>query len=146
MPQPDSALNFDNIAITVIPQADSRYICEVTPLLKGQAGSIKRVHGQSPKHAIAIALEHMARTLRMEAEREQNIDWEAVDRSPSGEVNRKRFHIILHYERLAEEESKIEAMVNTQMGNTVVENAEIAIIQVDSDLPIEPLTKWHRQS
>jgi hypothetical protein len=142
MPQPIP----DNIAITVIPQADGRYICEVTPSLKERTSPTKRIHGQNPKHAIAIALEQVARTLRMEVEAEQNIDWEAVDRSPTGQVNRKRFHVILHYERVAEEESKFEAMVNTQMGNAVVENAEISIIEIDPDLPIEPLAKWHRES
>jgi hypothetical protein len=32
------------------------------------------------------------------------------------------------------------------MGNTVVENAEISIIQVDPDLPIEPLERWYKHS
>src|SRR5712692_3394335 len=146
MPQSVPASNSGNIAITVIPQANGRYICEVTPSLEGRTGPTKRFHGQNPKHAIAIALENLARTFRMEAEAEQNIDWEAVDRSPSGGVNEKRFHVILHYERVAQEESKFEAMVNTQMGNTVVENAEITIIQVDPDLPVEPLERWQKQS
>ena len=67
--------------------------------------------------SVRRAEENLARTFRMEAEAEQNIDWDAVDRSPSGKVDEKRFHVILHYERVAEEESKFEAMVNTQMGN-----------------------------
>jgi hypothetical protein len=77
----------------------------------------------------------------MEAEAEQKVDWDAVDRSPSGKVKEKRFHIILHYERVAKEESKFEAMVNTQMGNTVIENAAISIIQIDPDLTLKPLTR-----
>jgi hypothetical protein len=80
----------------------------------------------------------------MEAEAEQQVDWEAVDRSPSGKVNEKRFHVILHYERVAEEESKFDATLNTQLGNTVVENAEIVLIQVDPALPIEPLETHNR--
>jgi phosphoribosylformylglycinamidine (FGAM) synthase PurS component len=77
----------------------------------------------------------------MEAEAEQNIDWEAVDRSPSGKVNEKRFHVILHYEHVTEDESKFDAMQNTLLGNTVIENAEVSIIQVAPDLPIEPLER-----
>jgi len=68
-----------------------------------------------------------------------------VDRSTSGKGIDKRFHVILHYERVAEEESKFEALENTLMGNTVVENAEISIIQVDPDLPIEPLEIRRKQ-
>jgi hypothetical protein len=134
------------IAIAVTPQAQGRYLCEVTPSLEGWTGSTERFHGQSPKHAVAIALERLARVFRREAEAEQNIAWEAVERSPSGKVNEKRFHVILHYERIAQEESKFDALVNTQMGNTVVENAEISIIQVDPDLPIGLLERGHEPS
>jgi hypothetical protein len=146
MAQSVPASNSVSIVITVIPQANGRYLSEMILSLEGRIGPIKRFHGQNPKHAIAIALENLARLFRMEAEAEQNIDWDAVDRPPSGKVNEKRFHVILHYERVADEESKFEAMVNTQMGNTVVENAEISIIQVDPDLPIEPLERWHKPS
>lgn len=141
MSQPVLASNSGNIAINVILQADDRYVCEVTPSLEGETGPTKRFHGQNPKHAIAIALENLAHAFRKEAEAEQNVEWEAVDRSPSGKAIDKRFHVILHYERVAEVESKFEAIVNTQMGNTVVENAEISIIQVDPDLPIELVEK-----
>ena len=78
----------------------------------------------------------------MEAEAEQRLDWEAVDRSASGKAIDKRFHVILHYERVAEEESKFEAMTNTLLGNTVVENAEVTIIQVD---PGFPKLAWKRR-
>ncbi len=138
--------NSGNIAITVIPQANGRYVCEVTPSLEGQIGRTEVYHGQNPKHAIAIALENLACAFRMEAEAEQNLDWEAVDRSTSGKVIDRRFHVILHYERVADEESKFEALVNTQMGNTVVENAEISIIQVDPDLPMDPLERRRKHS
>jgi hypothetical protein len=146
MPQPVPASNSGNIAITVVPQANGRSICQVTPSLEGRTSPTKSFHGQTPKHAIAIALENLARKFRIEAEAEQNVDWEAVDRSSSGKLSEKRFHVILHYERVVEEESKFEAMVNTQMGNTVVENAEISIIQVDPDLSVEPLERWHKPS
>jgi len=51
----------------------------------------------------------------------------------------------LHYERVAEEESKFEAMHNTLLGNTVVENAEISIIQVDPELPIKSPKRRRKQ-
>jgi phosphoribosylformylglycinamidine (FGAM) synthase PurS component len=47
-------------------------------------------------------------------------------------------------ERIAEDESKFEAMHNTIMGNTVVENATIAVIKVDEALPLEPIVRpWN---
>ncbi len=137
MPQSDPAPRSGNIAVTIVPQSAGRYACEVTPTLDGRTGPTKTFHGQSAKHAIAIALEGLARSFRKEAEAEQDIDWEAVERSPAGKVVEKRFHVILHYERVAEEESKFDAFHNTLLGNTVVENAEIAIIQVDPYLPID---------
>lgn len=124
-----------NIAIHVIPQAARSWVCEVTVSLPGRNVPTKSFHGQTQNHAIALALEDLARAFRTEAEAEQNIDWEAVERSASGEAINKRFHVVLHYERVAEDESKFEAMTNTLLGNTVIENAEIAIIQVDSGLP-----------
>ena len=71
----------------------------------------------------------------------QNIDWDAVEISDSGEPIEKRYHVILHYERIAKEESKFEAMHNTMMGNTVVENAKISIIEIDPDIEIGPLER-----
>ncbi len=87
MTQSDPASNTGNIAITVIPQATGLYICEATFSLEGRTDPTKRFHGQNPKHAIAIALENLARTFRMEAEVEQKIDRDTVDRSSSGKVN-----------------------------------------------------------
>ena len=124
-----------NIAVTVIPQATGGWVCEVTTSLAARTDPTKSFHGQSASHAIALALEDLARMFRKEAEAEQNVDWDAVERATSGEVVNRRFHVILHYERVAEEESKFEALTNTLLGNTVVEDAEIAIIQVDADLP-----------
>ena len=135
--------NSGHIVIKVIEEKSGHCVCEMTLALEGQANLTKRFHGQSPKHAIAIGLESLAQTFRMEAETEQKVAWDAVDRSPSGEVNEKRFHVILHYETIAEEESKFEAMHNTLMGNTVVENAEITILQIDPDLAVDPRSKRH---
>jgi hypothetical protein len=128
-----------SIAVAVIRQANGRFICKVTPTLPGGSSKTKAFHGQTANHAIANALEDLARALRAEVEAEQQVDWDAVDRSPSGEVIEKRFHVILHYERLVEDESKFEALHNTILGNTVVENAEVTIIQVD---PKSPNLAW----
>ncbi len=131
-----------NIAINVIPQATGGWVCEITSSLAGRNGPTKRFHGQTQDHALALALEDLASAFRTEAEAEQNIESETIDRSAFGEVINKHFHVILHYECVAEEESKFEAMTNTLLGNTVVENAEIAIIQVDPGLP---RPKWRRR-
>ena len=53
----------------------------------------------------------------------------------------KHYHVILHYERIAEAESKFEAMHDTIMGNTVVENAKISVLEISPDLQINPLTR-----
>jgi hypothetical protein len=82
--------------------------------------------------------EKLADDYRSLAEERQNIDWELVERSESGEPIIKHYHVILHYERIAEAESKFEAMQDTMMGNTVVENAQITVIEIEPDLPVEP--------
>lgn len=127
----------DNVAISVTP-GDGRYLCRLTLTLQGRTRETRSFHGQSANHATAIALEDLAREFRKEAEAEQNIAWDAVERSLSGKVMDKRFHVVLHYERIIDEESKFEAMHSTILGNTVIENAEISIIQIDPELPIEP--------
>jgi hypothetical protein len=131
--------NSGSIAISVFPQANGCSVCEVTPTLEGRTARTERFLGANPKHAIAIALENLARTFRMEAEAEQKIAWNAVKRSTSGQTLDERFHVILHDERVAWEESKFEAIHNTRLGNTVVENAEFTAIRVDPDLPIKLL-------
>jgi hypothetical protein len=67
-----------------------------------------------------------------------------ITRSDSGEPIQKHYHVILHYEEIAEAESKFEARHNTILGNTVVENANISVIEISPDIPIEPLeVSWH---
>jgi hypothetical protein len=127
-----------NIAINLIPQVNGSCVCEVTPSIGTQAIPTAKYYGQTPNHAIAIALENLARSFRREAS-ERDIDL------PSGNMTDKRFHVILHYERVAIGESKFDAMEDTLMGNTVVENAEISIIQVAPDLPVEALNGRHAE-
>lgn len=139
-PQP-FPLNSGNIAVTITSQANGSYCCEITPSLEGCTRPMAEYYGQSPKHALAIALEYLAQDLMSQAEADQDLDWDAVDRSSSGTVVEKCFHVILHYERVDTAESKFEALHNTLLGNTVVENAAKSIIQIDPHLPITPLTQ-----
>lgn len=129
------------IAIAVLPQANGQYSCQLSPALSDRDHDDIQCYGQTPEHALANALEQLADRYRQIAEEQQNLDWDAVERTESGEPVDKRYHVILHYERTAEDESKFEAMHNTIMGNTVVENAKITVIEIDPDLPIEPLER-----
>ncbi|WP_221643802.1 hypothetical protein [Nostoc sp. UCD121] len=61
--------------------------------------------------------------------------------SESGEAIQKHYHVILHYERVGKAESKFEAMQDTLMGNTVVENAKVTLIEIDTNLPVSLLTE-----
>lgn len=128
----------ENFAITVYPQNNGQYICEFSNL----STNTIRCYGQTREHAIANALEKLAADYRQIAEdQQQNIGWDEIKKSETGEVIENSYHVILHYEDIIEVESKFEAMHNTIMGNTVVENATITVIEIDKDLPIELLTK-----
>ncbi|WP_375490827.1 hypothetical protein [uncultured Nostoc sp.] len=129
------------ITIAVLLQENGQYVCQISPSLSDFPREDMQCYGQTKEHAIAIALEKLADDYRRIAEERQNIDWDTVERSDSGEPIAKRYHVILHYERIAEEESKFEALHNTIMGNTVVENANITVIEIDPDIPIDPLMR-----
>lgn len=129
------------ITITLQPQSNGQYICQLSSSLSDSPRENIQCYGQTKEHAIAIALEQLADEYRRIAEEQQNIDWLTVEKSDSGEPITKHYHVILHYERIAEEESKFEAIHNTVMGNTVVENAKITVIEIDPDIPIDPLTR-----
>jgi len=135
---PDSIT--ETISLTVLPQPNGQYICEMSTDLSECPTSGSRYYGQTKEHTIAIALEHLAARYRQIAEKRQNRDWNAVERSETGEPIPKSYHVILHYERIAEAESMFEAMHETIIGNTVVENAEITLVEIAADLPIQPLT------
>ncbi|WAL58279.1 hypothetical protein [Thermocoleostomius sinensis] len=98
-------------------------------------------YGQTPEHTIAIALEQLAETCRQRAEEQQNLDWENVERSETGVPIEQRYHVMVHYEDTITAESKFEAMHNTLLGNTVVENAKITVIKIADDLPVAPLMR-----
>ena len=129
------------ISITLLPQANGHYLCQLASSPSGSSTPDIQCYGQTQEHAMAIALEQLADQYRQIVEEQQAIDWDAVERSESETSIDKRYHVILHYERIAEDESKFEAMHNTIMGNTVVENAKITVIEIDSDLQVEPLER-----
>lgn len=135
-----------NIAITVTPQQNGHYICEAVPSIMSQTDSFVSAYGQHPKHAIANALERIALQLRLDVEADQNIDADEVERTDDGEIIEKTFHIVVHYETVYADQSKFDAMVETQMGNTMVERGDFSMIQIDPELPIEPLTGSYRYS
>ena len=98
-------------------------------------------YGQTKEHVIAIALEKIAESYRQLAEEVQNINNLAVTRDETGNPINRRYHVMLHYERITKDESKFEAVHNTIIGNTVVENATISVVEIDSDLPVEPIAR-----
>lgn len=129
------------ISITVFPQDNGQYVCEISPSLSVRTKDCTRFYGQTKEHALACALESLADEYRQKAEKKQNIDSLAVEIADSGEPIQKHYHVILHYERIAEAESKFEARHNTILGNTVVENAKISVIEISPDVQIEPLER-----
>jgi hypothetical protein len=138
-PNPDRISG--TIAITVLPQVNGQYLCQMLPTLSDQSRNSREFFGQTPEHAIAIALEHLAEEYRSLAENRQNLDWDRVEQTESGEAIQKPYHVILHYERIGEAKSKFEAMEDTIMGNIVVENARITVIEVSPDIPINPMAR-----
>ncbi|MEG4586396.1 hypothetical protein QUA54_14420 [Microcoleus sp. MOSTC5] len=124
------------IAIDVCAQSNGQYLCQILSSLSDRPDDRMNFYGQTKEHAIAIGLGHLASRYRQKAEESQNIDWDAVKISDSGEPIEKRYHVILHYERIAKDESKFEAMHNIMMGNTLVENAKISIIEISPDIEI----------
>ncbi|BBD62994.1 hypothetical protein NIES2109_58440 (plasmid) [Nostoc sp. HK-01] len=123
------------ITINVQTDENNQYICQLSSPVESSANEI-RCGGQSEFHAIAMALEQLASQYRQIAEERQNTDWEAVEYSAAGEPIQKRYHVILHYERIRKAESKFDALQDTLLGNTVVENAKVNLIEIDDDLPL----------
>jgi phosphoribosylformylglycinamidine (FGAM) synthase PurS component len=130
----------ENITIAILLQNNGQILCE----LNHPTGESIRSYGQTPEHAIACALEQLADQYRQIAQTQQNPDWQTVEESESGEPIEKQYHVMLHYESTITASSKFEAMHDTMMGNTVVENAKITVIEISPDLPIEPLQRsWN---
>ena len=138
-PTPDRITG--TLSINVLPQPNGQYLCQLSPNLSDEPKTDIQCYGQTKEHAIAIALEKLAESYQQLAEEVQNIDNLAVTRNETGNPIDRRYHVMLHYERITEDESKFEAVHNTIIGNTVVENATISIVEIDSDLPIEPIAR-----
>lgn len=143
MPDPTPDRITGTLSINVLPQPKGQYLCHLSPNLSDEPRADIQCYGQTKEHAIAIALEKLAASYRERVEAQQNLDWDAATCTKTEEPIDKRYHVILHYERVTEEESKFDAFHNVQMGNTVVENANITVIEIDSDLPFDPeLQSW----
>jgi hypothetical protein len=85
-------------------------------------------------------LEHMAAKYRYEAEQKQDGDLKTEDAMLAKHPEMKRYHVILHYERITEAESKFDALQNTLMGNTVVENATCTLIELSENSRLEVIS------
>ncbi|MGG6266265.1 hypothetical protein ACQ4M5_17715 [Leptolyngbya sp. AN10] len=131
----------ETISLTVRLETNGQHLCELSSPLNDRIQDEIRCYGQSREHAIAIALEQLADQYREIAEEQQTIAWDAVERSETGEPIQKQYHVLLHYENRITAESKFEAMHNTIIGNTVVENARITVIEVSEELPTQPLMR-----
>jgi hypothetical protein len=83
------------IAITVLPQANGQYVCQLSPTLSDASRAAIQCYGQSKEHAIAIALEQLAADYRQMAEAQQPSDWLSVERTESGAPIAKHYHVIL---------------------------------------------------
>lgn len=54
----------------------------------------------------------------------------------------KYFHVTVHFEGIFKDESKFEAIHNTLVGNTVVENAMVTAISIDPGLQVNGAERW----
>jgi phosphoribosylformylglycinamidine (FGAM) synthase PurS component len=130
-----------NFSITVTLENNGYYLCQLSNPLPAPSQNNINCYGQTQEHAIAIALEQLADKYRQIAEEQQNVDMLTVERSADGEAINKLYHVTLNFECIIDAESKFEAMHNTIMGNTVVENAKITVIEVGDDLPVADILK-----
>lgn len=89
------------ISITVLPQANGQYLCQMSTDLSDCPTNDTLCYGQTKEHVIAIALEQLANHYRQIAEQQQNRDWDAVEQTEAGELIAKHYHVILHCERIA---------------------------------------------
>jgi len=137
---------YGEFAYNVEKVADERFACEMTFGRRGEKVFVKRHEGRSINHVISGALEGMAHYFRRLDEFDQDVDWEAVEYDANGGVVKKRFHVILHYERIADEESKFEAMHNSLLGNSIVEQASVTLIQINPTVEIEPIIRGSHET
>jgi hypothetical protein len=146
------------LGVTVFAKEAGHYVCqlsrspEVGAKLALKAGAKQAIDntpvadilcdGQTPEHALAIALEQLASEYRQMAEESQGIPTLAVEKTAEGEAIKKYFHVTVHFEGIFKDESKFEAIHNTLVGNTVVENAAVTAIAIDPGLQVNGAERW----
>ncbi|MEM9215271.1 MAG: hypothetical protein AAGD25_13090 [Cyanobacteria bacterium P01_F01_bin.150] len=121
-----------NFPIELQQLDNGQYSCQLGLAFENDTESGVQCYGQTADHALANALEHLAAHYRQRTENQQNLNC-------TDEARKGHFHVILHYERIAENETVWESSFNTIIGNTVVENAQISVIEIQPTLPINPL-------
>lgn len=113
-----------NLTLKVEANEKQTFVCQIDSNSSDAALSTVG-EGQTPEHAIAIALERLAEQYRNMAE---------LNELTSEAGQKKRYHVILHYERMVTEDSKFDALHNILIGNVVVENAKRWAIEIDSSV------------
>jgi hypothetical protein len=135
-----------SLEIMVTPKDDGLYVCRLSRLPEVPATGAPLTDilcdGQTPEHALAIGLEQLAAEYRRLAEESQAIPDLAVERTAAGDAIEKYFHVTVHFEAISKDESKFEAIHNTLIGNTVVENAQVTVISINSALQIAQAESW----
>ena len=134
------------ISITVLPQENGRYLCQISSSLSDQTRPSKVFYGQTKEHAVAVALEQLADQFReaAEASQEQEPVSDNSDGTEAEPPQERLYPVILHYERTIEAESRFDALHDTRMGNTVVENAKCVAIEISSDVEQQVLQQEWR--
>jgi hypothetical protein len=120
------------IAITVLPQANGQYICQILPALSDPEREEIQCYGQTQEHAIANALEQLSDSYRQKVEEQQKLDWDTVERTKTGEAIDAETR-----------EQAIEAL--KQLMNQHLEKSEIIPLEISvlyTELPENPWIKF----
>ena len=133
MVEPNLDILTGSISITALPQENGRYLCQISPSLSDQARPGQVFYGQTKDHAVAVALEHLADQFREAAEASQKQESVSSDVEAAEQPQERLYHVILHYEGTIKAESRFDALHDTRMGNTVVENAKSVAIEISPD-------------
>jgi hypothetical protein len=134
MTEPEPDILTGTVDLKVLPDENGRYHCQLSSSFSNQSSDRQVFDGETQDHAIAVALEHMAVHFRNEAERKQDEGLDTEDALLAKHPEPKRYHVILHYEQIVEAESKFDALQNTILGNTVVENATCTLIELSENI------------
>jgi hypothetical protein len=134
MTEPETDILTGTIDLKVLPDENGRYHCQLSSSFSNQSSDRQVFDGETQDHAIAVALEHLAAHYRNEAQRKQDEGLNAEDALRTKHLGSKRYHVILHYEQVIEAKSKFDALQNTILGNTVVENATCTLIELSENV------------